>query len=469
MKCKFKKYYSEAFKTSKKTLKNKENFIKYYVFAFMNLVSYLFFFIRPVYNLIQKRSLKYVNETNSIQITKSFEISDKPILYWKQVIAKLSKFLMLVGIGIIYIIITLLALLLGYSLYGLIGDNDLMFIIFLFAIPVVLCFVAYILIAKLFICPSEYILEKKTDIKNSSLLFLSIDVMKKNGKLVIFLNELIYLAINILYFALCAVVSIILIQTLDSNIAVALTALLILAFLVVYIIFFPTFTLTRSLVRYNLYSDVMKDCISKNSLVSGVQFKDLTKKKTDNELLLDLFEKSEEFNAFEKRVLSKMPLLDSEQKMLQEAVSKSDIEEEVYEEKIAEQDQVVVEVAQEEKAEEKIEPAQEEQKTEETLETVQEEKVEETLETVQEEKVEETLETVQEEKSEETLETVQEEQKIEETLESVQEEKTEETLETVQEERKTEETLETVQEEKTEETLETVQEEKVEEEMEEKQ
>ena len=149
MKCKFKNYYKNAFKTSNKTLKNKENFLKYYVFSFMTLLSYLLWFIRPIYKIVQKRMLKYVAENNNVEISRSFEIADKPILYWKQVAAKVSKGLMVFGIGLVYIVVAALLLLFGYALYSLFNDSSLSFLIFIFAIPAVIAFVVYILLVNI--------------------------------------------------------------------------------------------------------------------------------------------------------------------------------------------------------------------------------------------------------------------------------------------------------------------------------
>ena len=182
MKYCFKKYYKDAFKTSKETFKKKGSLIKFYLLLIMNVFSFIAFIFRPVYRIASKRVLRNVKVNKEISITKSFEVVDKPKTSWTYAIVVLTKGLLLLGVIIGHAFVAGLFYLLGMAVYQIIDSYELYYISYVFMIPVAISLILFLITIRYKVCPTANILEKNNELKPSSTLYLSFECMKKGGK-----------------------------------------------------------------------------------------------------------------------------------------------------------------------------------------------------------------------------------------------------------------------------------------------
>ena len=294
----FKIYFKEGKKASASTLKNKGNYIRFYTFLMVKLLSLVFIPLYSLARLAQVRLTKSVKDDNEIEFTKSLKSSDSFKNFWTIYLADGFKLLYILGNILVITLATGILYAVGFGLEQFIISqmrNFNVMISVLFAIPGALVLVIYLLTLPFKYVPNAHIVDSSSeDVGASKVLYYSFNALKKTGKKTLFVSYLLELLFNLLYFVVVLVVYLILNEIFILELTVFVVILLALPYFYV----FPKIALTFSVARYCLYEDVVYDQLIANKKVSGIAIKDVTTKNvaTPKQMLNHIFsnEDSEE-------------------------------------------------------------------------------------------------------------------------------------------------------------------------------
>ena len=450
----FKAYFKEGKKAAASTLKNKNNYFRFYMFLMVKILSIVLIPFYSLVRLAQVRLVKSVKDDNDIEFTKTIKSSDTFKNCWTVYISDGFKLMYVLGNILVIILGTGVLFGIGFALEQFILTQMRFFNVMLsvfFAIPWAVVLLIYLLLLPFKYVPNAYIVDSNDEVPASKVLYYSFNALKKTGKKTLFLSYLIEFLFNGLFIATLALIAVILDLVFITELVVLITVVL----SVSYIFIYPRISLIFAVFRYCLYEDVVYDQLIANKKVSGIAIKEVTTKKipTSKEMLKEIFTNDDT----EEKELARMSALlnmKNEYKVEEKSLTQSDIEAKILATPVEEFDSLnvsniaeqVEETLVETQTEEVVEPVVEETlvetQTEEDIEPVVEEtpvetQAEEVVETVVEVQAEEVTESVVEEtvvetQTEEVIETVVEETVVETQTEEVIKPVVEETVVEVQ-------------------------------------
>ena len=419
----FKQYFKESFKSSFKDLKKFSNYIRYLLFMLVDFFASLIYLLKPVTDMALIRMTKNLRNKKDIVISNTISTGTKPKSYWTYLMVECLKALIIFGIILLFAALIGLLVLLGYSVMWIIGDADYVFLMLVFSAPAIIGLCIFLCAIRYLTVPTGYLVDSYPNFESSQVLYSSIESVKRCGKKVLFVNDLVH---ALIFVALLLPITILIAITgsMGTNLGVGLQMLFIFALLVEVLWILPPITLSARKVRVALFDDIVLDdktVVQKLTRVQMDKF-DTSSKTPMKKRLLSAFESDEQMN-LEAKLFREIPVVKVKSVQVEkqpESVLKPIVSQSVVEEIPTKHKVIVVETPVEETLVVKEEPVVVEEKP-----VVLEEEIitEEVLETTTfEEKpvvVEETPVVLEEETlTEEVLETpILEEQDLEESKE----------------------------------------------------
>lgn len=289
----FKYYYKEGFKDSLKSLKNRENYLKYLMFLIGRIIATLFILPFFMLKLSSIKLHKCIKVNGKVDVVGSFKESNNPKIIWNIVLATIIKWLTIISGAILIGIFGLVLGLVGY----LIGDfsyNEELFML-LFSIPAILALVIYIIIYPLYFSPVDYLVQTDKTIGASDAVSLSINSMKLTGKWTVVLTNIITYLILLAYISLIVVLYVVYINVF-SDVAKIFAIIGMFILTIGLFIIIPLFIMTKNLALVSLYEDMVLDRINLNKSVEGIRIKrfDVKSNNVENELVKMFDETSDE-------------------------------------------------------------------------------------------------------------------------------------------------------------------------------
>ena len=267
----FKTYYKEGIKSAALTLKKKENFIKYYVHAFMNFIGrILFFILAPIFDLANVRLAKMVRRDKTIDISNTFTSSDNPKSIWTTIVSSILSVLMFIGGLLVFIVLEAIAILIGLLFMYIANYNETvgLVIAIILSVPVVIGLIAYMIVFPLYFSPMTYIVDSIDGIGSSVTISKSIDAMRRSGKKTVFGIYFITSLINFGYVFITSLLVFVLIK--QSTVFQAIGILIAIVALIVYLRFAPVINLGAQVGCVSLYEDLVIDKYNESKTAKGI-------------------------------------------------------------------------------------------------------------------------------------------------------------------------------------------------------
>lgn len=262
----FKKYYKEGFKSSLKALKGFGIF-KYQLLMLINLLGTILIFPRPLVSLVNVRVIKNTRINKKISITNSLQSFDHPISFWSLMISKIMTFVLFLGIVLLIALLTSILFFFGLMISTFIGDNGLTAI--LFSVPGGILLLAFLISIPYIYIPVKYVVDSNPQITFSKTMYNALYSLKQGGKRTIFLNGLVFYSILAGIGTICFMFTALAFSFLPPEL-MGIAALVLAIMTATFIFVMPMFSLTYSIVKQNLYEDLLVDTYSGVKTLTGI-------------------------------------------------------------------------------------------------------------------------------------------------------------------------------------------------------
>ena len=282
----FKFYFREGLKYSSKTLKEKGNFLRFFLFMMVTAFSVLCPLLLPAVSMAYFRLARQVKYEQNIEVCKLFKACDNPKNYWTVILVDLMKGLLYIAmIFILVLLVCLSALLSGGIALLLNGVREFI----LLAIPAVILLVAFILIYPYSTVPTAFIVDNNDGINPTKALFDSVHALNKTGKRTYFATCLVEYLITMGILAVGIIVPSLPYLFMQDFFGLGLTIILFLVSMYFVIKLVVKFNLAFMVARYSLFEDLTTDKYKAGQRVEGVAVKGI-ESMTVQEKLEALFE-----------------------------------------------------------------------------------------------------------------------------------------------------------------------------------
>lgn len=283
-------YYKEGFKDSIKTIKNKDNLLKYLLYMFAKMFSCILILPKLLFNLSDVKIHKMIRKSNQIDIIKSFKESSSPKTLFSVFIAVMIKLLTITGgillIGAIGGILMLFGLFLGLAVTGF--ETYALY----FGIPAAIVLLAYLIIYPLYFSPMNYLLQTDNSINASDAVSLSISSMKLTGKVTVFLTNLVTYLILSAYLGIIILLFYISLQFFNPALEIIFLILVLVAALG-FLVLAPVALMTKNVALLMLYEDMALDSINLSKNYEGIKIRRFDAKPISIEnSLADIFDQT---------------------------------------------------------------------------------------------------------------------------------------------------------------------------------
>lgn len=264
-------YYREGISSSAKALFRNKNYFRYFAYFFMELIGRLALIFNPLFDLANVRQGKLVRKEKDVCVSQSFrEIGRGRTGRTYFVTVCVEGLLFLAGLLMIASVTLVLASV-GYGISMLTENLDPLVFMIVFSVPGGVIALAYVGIMPLIFAPTPYIAVNNPDIGVGDTLSACFNTMKTNGKLTLFLNVLVTLAVKLGCLAFFGACGYLIWNSLryEDVLVLALVGWNALA-LVVYAIVAPIFTLALRAANNLLFEDIVVDPVAANRTTNGV-------------------------------------------------------------------------------------------------------------------------------------------------------------------------------------------------------
>ena len=270
----FKTYYKEGIKSAALTLKKKENFIKYYVHAFMNFIGrILFFVLAPIFDLSNVRLAKMVRRDKTIDISNTFKGSDNPKSIWTAIVSSVLSVLMFIGGLFVFIVVEAIVVLIGllFMYISNYNTNVATVITIILSVPVVIGLIIYMIVFPLYFSPMTYVIDTIDGVGSSVAISKSIEAMRRSGKKTVFG---IYFVTGLINFGYLLITSLLVYIFISHSTALIVIGIIIaIVALIVYLRFAPVICLGAQVGYVSLCEDLVVDKYNENKVAKGVYVK----------------------------------------------------------------------------------------------------------------------------------------------------------------------------------------------------
>ena len=247
-------YMREGNRCAKNTFKNFGNILKFYFLEIVSFFGSLFIFPIPMMTLARMRVARLAERDEDIQIFKSFEKTDSSKHFWTIFAYYFMKFILFLA-GIVFIL--LLAGLCGGIgiLIGGVGSPGYI-VGGILAAPFVIVLLVYLLLFPLMLTPGIYLYDCNTNLGLSGMFYNSIDAMRKTGKWTTFMTNFLYALRHLLWLSLIGGSVALLVIFFEQPAIRIISAIALLAFLVLYFFRGARLLLGRRVARVLLLNDI---------------------------------------------------------------------------------------------------------------------------------------------------------------------------------------------------------------------
>ena len=281
----FKRYYKEGFKSSLMALKGFGIF-KYQFLMLINLLGTILIIPSPIVSLVNVRVIKNTRITKKISITNSLQSFDHPISFWSLMISKIMTFVLFLGIVLLITLLTSILFSFGLMISSFINDTGLTAI--LFSVPGGLLLLAFIISIPYIYIPVKYVVDSNPQITFSKIMYNALYSLKQGGKRTVFLNALVFYSILVGIGGICSLIPALAFSFLSKEL-IGIAFLLVALMISVFIFVMPMFSLTYSIVKQNLYEDLLVDTYCGVKELTGINPK-IMKKARKNGDIASLFD-----------------------------------------------------------------------------------------------------------------------------------------------------------------------------------
>ena len=280
---KYRVYFKEGYQASKNTLKNKGNFLRYYLIYLIDLLGTVLFPLKPITSMAVYRMLKMGASGNDFSIIKASASADNPKSYWSLMWAVVLKFMMVLAGVLVLAIITVALFFLGSSI-NIAFPNTMSILPFLISAPGAICAVAFLLVVIFTTMPLSYIINNNLSIGTSRALHKSVNAFKHGGKKQYIAILITKALLSIVYYAVGVIITIILINSFRYEFENLILMLCIIVFVSVYIIFITKINLAFDFAKINLLDDVLYDKVLGEKKYTGIKLENVSESKKLNKL-----------------------------------------------------------------------------------------------------------------------------------------------------------------------------------------
>ena len=284
----FKFYFKEGLKYSSKTLKEKGNYLRFFLFMMVTAFSVLCPLLLPVVSMAYFRLARQVKYEQNIEVCKLFKACDNPKNYWTVILVDLMKGLLYIAMIFILALLVCFSALLGEGIYLLLGGASEL-ILFAFMIPAAILLVVFIFIYPYATVPSAFIVDNNDGINPTKALFDSVHALNKTGKRTYFATCLVEYLITMGILAVGIIVPFLPYFIMKDFFGLGLTSILFLISMYFVIKLVVKFNLAFMVARYSLFEDLTTDKYKAGQRVEGVAVKGI-ESMTVQEKLEALFE-----------------------------------------------------------------------------------------------------------------------------------------------------------------------------------
>ena len=435
----FGQYYKGSFGAAYRCLyKKRGNFFRYYAYIFMELLSLIFFPIRPITKGLNYQIANDANEGRSIALSLGGKNVVSGKTYWSILVALFYKAFIIIGIVLAALIPAGLLFGIAYGVYAYFyyAGKGMPIILIIGSIPAGLVLLVSVLYIPIRTVPVGFINNKNPNIDAARCVFISFDALKKEGKFTLFLIHFVSILLTVLILALIGVPILLYnLKVITANLFY-LVPITMVGIAIPVLVFLPLFILVAQCSKERLFYDLIQNPQDFKKDLENIVFKRDRNLSTANALVKNFNDVVDEDKLHMEKVKVKIKNYDViEDEEIEEIVSKKEKLQRVKEQKALQKDYknrevkqifddepnpeegkdvepVVEETAFEEAAPEEVstQPAMEEP---EVLEQTLEEQVEETKEVAEPEAMEPQVELDEQPTLEtETPEEVQEETEV---------------------------------------------------------
>ena len=302
----FKYYFRQGIKASGKTMVKNKNYIKYFLYGLAEIFGRMLILPGLIFDLANVRLAKLVRDENQITISDTFKSGSKAKSLWTLFLVYIMMGILFVAGAAMILIATVIFAVIGAAIGYMFGQNIMIILAILFALPGIVVLIVYSIIAPFYISPATYVIDTHENDSMSVVLKKCFAAMRKTGKWITFSNYLISALIKTAYIVVYAVlgggflalsISLGKIEVL-SKVVYLVALIIILIGIAGYIFGAPIFSLTTKVANYGLYEDLVENPEDKR--INGLYVKKFEKrfvpvKSLESSLTL-LFDETEEEN-----------------------------------------------------------------------------------------------------------------------------------------------------------------------------
>ncbi len=295
-------YFSEAIKSSFKTIFKNKGFLTIWLYTIMELVGRCTFVLSPVFDLANIRQAKTVHAYNRADVSENFRHALRANALWSLWGAYcLEALIFLAGIILIGIATGFLALI-GFMIGYAAPDFPQEFMVLIFCTPGAAALLVYFAIMPIMFAPTPYIVESNPGIGAAAAVSASIKTMRRCGKWTCFLNFFVPSLIMgaIVGFGAGAIMLVLLFLEGRAECGIVLCCVIFL-FAAIFLAIFPIFYLTYKVSEKSLFEDIALDPVNAGKHTSGVNIRRckgvLFEPETIEENLSVLFDETDNLDA----------------------------------------------------------------------------------------------------------------------------------------------------------------------------
>ena len=258
----FGKYYSSSFKAAFRCLYRKRgNFFRYYAYIFIEMLSFLFFPIRPICKGLNYQIANDVNENRSIALSLGVKNIAGGKTYWSTIVALIYKTFVVIGIVFACLLPASLIAGVAYGVYAYFYyyGNNLPIVLIIGGVPSALVLVIALIYIPIRLVPIGFINNKNPNIDASRSVFISFDAMKKEGKFTLFLIHLVSITLCLLLIALIGVPFLLYYLNVLAKDQFYLVPILMATISIFVFAFLPLFILAAQCSKERLFYDVIQN------------------------------------------------------------------------------------------------------------------------------------------------------------------------------------------------------------------
>ena len=194
----FKYYYKDGLRKSRKEFKKKKNLGKFYAYLLSSAIGRIILFLfMPAFTLSDYKLAKMVDDGENLELSKVYAAMDRPKNFWTCVLIGINTLLIFFGGILVILLPTAILAGIGYIIaYALSNPQLSMILPIAFGVPGALVLFVYLIVFPFYVAPVYYIVSIVDGVNASDALKNSFRAMKE-GKwttfAIIFVNSLVIL------------------------------------------------------------------------------------------------------------------------------------------------------------------------------------------------------------------------------------------------------------------------------------